>query len=123
MLDFTEVGRRIERRNGERPAQAVTHEYVVSPLIGQLLDPDYLGENGVLLAPHECHNLAITIQRQAQLLDRADVELEDAEACAQQGLALCEALSTKLKWARVQLLAVLGTSAYIAITVAIAWLI
>lgn len=79
MLDFNEVGRRITERNTNR---AISHEYIISPLVGQLLDPEYVGENGVMLAPHECVNVGATILRQAQLLDAADEAMQDMVECA-----------------------------------------
>lgn len=69
MLDFAEVGRRIMMRN--MAPEAVTHEQIVSPLIGQLMDPEYTSE-GVFITHHECANLAATIERQAKLLDASD---------------------------------------------------
>lgn len=75
MLDFAEVGRRIMMRN--MAPKVVTHEQIVSPLIGQLMDPEYAGE-GVFITQHECANLAATIERQAKLLDASDTgALED----------------------------------------------
>lgn len=66
MLDFAEVGRRIQLHN--LSPGSVSHVNVVSPIIGQLLDPEY-SDGGVLLTEHECHDLAATIERQARMLD------------------------------------------------------
>lgn len=86
MLDFTEVGKRIEERNHQRECVDcgsdghMSHVDVVSPLIGQLLDPEYHGDQGTVLhTAGECVNLGQLLQRQAEMLDQREAELEQAQ--------------------------------------------
>lgn len=83
MLDFDEVGRRIVQHSGCQ-CGASTHEYIVSPVVGQLLDPEFQfsGGQGAFLAPHECANLGRTILKQAQMLDANERMFEEAGGLA-----------------------------------------
>jgi hypothetical protein len=104
MLDFAEVGRRIEQRNHQIECDAcaedgvLTHEQIVAPLIGQLLDPEYHGDNGTVLHTHvECTHLALTLQRQAQLLDAREAELDNMQDALDQQLGLVTAQSARVR--------------------------
>lgn len=89
MLDFNEVGKRIEVRNRQVDCGSdgtMPHIDVVSPLIGQLRDPEYHGENGTVLhTASECLRLADLLQRQAEMLDAREAEAEFDEP---QGFAI-----------------------------------
>jgi hypothetical protein len=104
MLDFGEVGRRIELRNQQvaLDTEPISHEDVMSPLIGTLLDPEYHGgEHGtVLLTARECVNLGRTIQRQSQMLDMKDGQLADAMPVLESSIQAIELLSRKLAQAQ-----------------------
>lgn len=86
MLDFAEIGKRIEQRNHQAECHdcgaggQMSHLEVVGPLIGQLLDPEYHGEKGTILhTSGECINLAQLLQRQAEMLDAREAELEQVQ--------------------------------------------
>jgi hypothetical protein len=82
MLDFNEVGRRIDARAGCDCGQCdvPSHVEIVSPLIGQLLDPEYHGEKGTILhTAGECINLGQLLEKQALMLDEREAQLAQAQ--------------------------------------------
>jgi hypothetical protein len=79
MLDFAEVGRRIEQRNQQvvmTGETQVEHTTIIDPIVQQLIEG--ANEGNMLLAPHEVFNLVSALRRQAELLDEREAELDEA---------------------------------------------
>jgi hypothetical protein len=94
MLEFNEVGRRIEQRNN---GTDITHEQIISPIVGALLDPETYGPNGTFLTTHEGVSLGNTLLRQAQILDERERLLEEATEHLQQAGEFLEGHASALK--------------------------
>jgi hypothetical protein len=93
MLDFAEVSRRIAQWQHQQDCDAcaedwMSHEDIVAPLVGQLLDPEYHAPNGtVLLTADECIKLGHTILRQSQVLDKVEQHIRDAGEASRRRVA------------------------------------